>query len=270
MTNIIIYLENIKKGIKIPKELLDKYSIYQIISKYLHYPVNTFYLIKKENGKIIPINKKLENDTQKQMIILDINFRQKGGFILDLISSFFEMILFPLVFPFKAILNAFLLMIKAIVYIVALAMYAIKVIIWFIADFIPSIPGDMVAFIQFFTNALFDFLFGTIIHYLRLFVNKLGQMTIRGTMGWDNVPNENTENDGESDYFNNDCADNKCYKTPDGTVPFSVIIATILCPPVGVFMEYGLLGWFNVFVCAILTLMFYFPGLIYALIILYC
>ena len=64
--------------------------------------------------------------------------------------------------------------------------------------------------------------------------------------------------------------DKKCYKTPDGTVPFSVVIATILCPPVGVFMEYGLMGWFNILIAALLTLMFYFPGLIYSLIILYC
>lgn len=278
MTNIIIYLENIKQTIRIPKALLDEYSIQYIVSKYFKYPIDTFYLIRKDNGKIINKfnnnnknnNNYFENEKQKQILIFDINFRQRGGFFLDLISYFFEIILYPIVYPFRGILNAFLLMIKAVVYIVALAMYAIKVIIWFIVDFIPSIPGDMVAFIQFFTTALFDFLFGTISHYLRLFGNKLGQMTIRGTMGWDNVPNENTENDGESDYFNNDCADKKCYKSPDGIVPFSVVIATILCPPVGVFMEYGLLGWFNVFVCAILTLMFYFPGLIYALIILYC
>ena len=280
MTNIIIYLENIKKSIQIPRALLDEYPIQYIISKYLNYPIDTFYLIRKDNGKIITKDNDNNNNnnfcfenglnSQKQIIILDINFRQKGGFFLDLISSFFEIILYPITYPFRGILNAFLLMIKAVVYIVALAMYAIKVIIWFFVDFIPSIPGDMVAFIQFFTTALFDFLFGTISHYIRMGGNKLGQMTVRGTMGWDNVPNENNENDGESDYFNNDCADKKCYKTPDGTVPFTVVIATILCPPVGVFMEYGLLGWFNVLICCILTLMFYFPGLIYALIILYC
>lgn len=277
MTNIIIYLENIKKSIQIPRALLDEYPIQYIISKYLNYPIDTFYLIRKDNGKIITKDNDNNNfcfenglNSQKQIIILDINFRQKGGFFLDLISSFFEIILYPITYPFRGILNAFLLMIKAVVYIVALAMYAIKVIIWFFVDFIPSIPGDMIAFIQFFTTALFDFLFGTITHYIRMGGNKLGQMTVRGTMGWDNVPNENNENDGESDYFNNDCADKKCYKTPDGTVPFTVVIATILCPPVGVFMEYGLLGWFNVLICCILTLMFYFPGLIYALIILYC
>ena len=62
----------------------------------------------------------------------------------------------------------------------------------------------------------------------------------------------------------------KCYKTADGTIPFTVIISTILCPPIGVFMEYGITGWFNILICALLTLMFYFPGLIYALILLYC
>lgn len=272
MTNIIIYLENIKKTIQIPKSLFDKYTIYQIISKYLNYPIDNFYLIKKDNGKIISNynNNYFKNELQNKILILDINFRQKGGFFLDLISKFFELILYPIVYPLRGILNAFLLIIKAIVYIIALLMYSIKLIIWFFVDFIPAIPGDIIAFIQFFTSALFDFLFGTILHYLRMGTNKLGQMTIRGSMGWDNVPNENTENDGDSDYFNNDCADKKCYKTPDGTVPFSVVIATILCPPVGVFMEYGLMGWLNVFICSLLTLMFYFPGLIYALIILYC
>ena len=63
---------------------------------------------------------------------------------------------------------------------------------------------------------------------------------------------------------------NKCYRTPDGQVPFSVIVATILLPPMGLFMEYGITGWINIIICGMLTLMFYFPGLIYALILIYC
>ena len=45
---------------------------------------------------------------------------------------------------------------------------------------------------------------------------------------------------------------------------------TVILPPLGLFMELGIKGWINILMCAFLTLFFYFPGLIYALIILYC
>jgi len=53
-------------------------------------------------------------------------------------------------------------------------------------------------------------------------------------------------------------------------VPTSIIISTIFLPPLGLFMELGLKGWFNILICALLTFFYYFPGLIYALIIIYC
>lgn len=62
----------------------------------------------------------------------------------------------------------------------------------------------------------------------------------------------------------------KCYKMPDCSVPYPVLIATIILPPLGVFMELGLKGWLNIFLCAALTLVYYVPGLVYALILLYC
>ena len=62
----------------------------------------------------------------------------------------------------------------------------------------------------------------------------------------------------------------KCFSTRAGKLPFGVIIGTILLPPLGVFMELGISGWINILVCVLLTLAFYFPGLIYALILLTC
>ncbi len=50
----------------------------------------------------------------------------------------------------------------------------------------------------------------------------------------------------------------------------SVIILTVLLPPLGLFMELGLKNWINIALCALLTAFYYFPGLIYALIIIYC
>lgn len=62
----------------------------------------------------------------------------------------------------------------------------------------------------------------------------------------------------------------KCYKMPDCSVPYPVLLGTIILPPLGVFMELGLKGWLNILICALLTLAYYVPGLVYALILLYC
>lgn len=58
----------------------------------------------------------------------------------------------------------------------------------------------------------------------------------------------------------------RCYKEM-GANSFINIVATIICPPLGVFMAFGLSGWFKLLVCCLLTLFYYFPGLLYALLI---
>ena len=40
-----------------------------------------------------------------------------------------------------------------------------------------------------------------------------------------------------------------------------------LCPPAGVFMAYGLKGWFQILICCAASLFYYFPGLVYAIIV---
>ncbi len=44
-------------------------------------------------------------------------------------------------------------------------------------------------------------------------------------------------------------------------------LALILCPPLAVFMAYGLIGWYQVIICCFATLFYYFPGLAYAIIV---
>lgn len=41
----------------------------------------------------------------------------------------------------------------------------------------------------------------------------------------------------------------------------------ILCPPAGVFMAYGFAGWLQILICCLASLLYYFPGLVYALIV---
>ena len=55
----------------------------------------------------------------------------------------------------------------------------------------------------------------------------------------------------------------RCYKGI-GANNYLNIIAIILCPPLGVFMSYGFKGILKIIVCAALSLLYYFPGLIYA------
>ena len=42
---------------------------------------------------------------------------------------------------------------------------------------------------------------------------------------------------------------------------------TMLCPPAGVFMSYGMRGWVQIIICCVLSLIYYIPGLIYAIIV---
>lgn len=45
------------------------------------------------------------------------------------------------------------------------------------------------------------------------------------------------------------------------------ILITVLCPPAGVFMAYGFYGFLQIIICAVLSLFFYLPGLVYAFVV---
>ena len=50
--------------------------------------------------------------------------------------------------------------------------------------------------------------------------------------------------------------------------PFRIIL-TVLIPPLGIFLSKGLLGWFNILICFILTYIHFALGVIYALVVTY-
>jgi uncharacterized membrane protein YqaE (UPF0057 family) len=103
---------------------------------------------------------------------------------------------------------------------------------------------------------------------LKFVVNLIFEPIVSGFWGYTPNKNEFDENDNSQAAK---CATGKrCFKQPQSKVAFPVIISTIILPPMGLFMELGLKGWMNLLLCSILTLCYYFPGLIYALIILYC
>jgi uncharacterized membrane protein YqaE (UPF0057 family) len=44
---------------------------------------------------------------------------------------------------------------------------------------------------------------------------------------------------------------------------------TIMVPPMGVFLARGVTAWYNIIICAFLCMIYYFPGLIYAFIVIH-
>lgn len=143
-----------------------------------------------------------------------------------------------------------------IMLLVKIILWLFDVVIWFFKDFLNPmvwiedvIQGVFVGF-QIMLASIMD----ACISFVREIVNRILGPMANGLWG-DDYPNKDKS---------------KCYKMPDCSVPYPVLLGTIILPPFGVFMELGLKGWLNILICAMLTLAYYVPGLVYALILLYC
>ena len=133
-----------------------------------------------------------------------------------------------------------------------------KFLIWLAVDVLnPSVwIGDAIQGLFDGVRIVIMFMLSIILTFVKYGFNKLLGPVFSNIWGYD-------MNDK-----NNKCK--KCFSNKTGSLPFSVILGTILLPPLGVFMELGLTGWVNILICTLLTAAFYFPGLIYALTLLYC
>lgn len=131
-----------------------------------------------------------------------------------------------------------------------------EVLIWLFRDilnpmvWIQDVIGGAVYGVQIMVLGLFD----GFVALIRKIVNMIFTPLVHGIWG-DADPGKTNA---------------KCYKLPDCSVPYPVLLGTVILPPLGVFMELGIKGWLNILICALLTLAYYVPGLVYALIILYC
>lgn len=95
--------------------------------------------------------------------------------------------------------------------------------------------------------------------FSKYMVNNILNPIMNNVFGWNNKNRKNMEND----------KDKKCYKTDEGKIPLSVIVSTIILPPLGVFMRFGLSKWMDILIAGALSIIYYFPGLIYALVLIY-
>ena len=197
------------------------------------------------------------NMQHKRTVHIIWHIRQQGGFIVDVIKLVFSLFKFFLLIP------------KILIWFGSLIIWLIKAIIFLLVNLGEVLAKDgLLSFISYISQTLIMLPLRFIGSMFKSGANKVGAVTIGAIWGADNVVNDNEEE--PSDVMDGPCDGRKCYAAEDGTVPFSVIVATILFPPLGVFMEFGLSSWLQLLICTLLTLVFYFPGLIYALIMLFC
>jgi uncharacterized membrane protein YqaE (UPF0057 family) len=221
-----------------------------------------FFIISRTNGKLINKFMKISNLFDKNstdgLIYLNVYPRLKGGSIIDAFMSIIQ-------------IGKFFVMIgDLVVWIFKMIGWIIIFVIWLLTDFLNPI------------NLLTDFFNSVMIILIAIFripldlISGIGGVVITGIgswfstfWGWDQ--SNLTKNDMQSNYFRSfqRTKGKKCYLTNSNTVPFSVLLGTIVCPPMGVFMDMGLTGWLNILICVLLTLAFYIPGLVYALLIIY-
>ena len=188
------------------------------------------------------------------------------GPVLDLVLKVFD----PIIGPVMAIVDIFILLIKILIWLYEFIIWLVFFIGWVFIDLLN--PVNFIAdFVNAFTLIIYTFftsIFEILMALLAFSTNFVGGW-MQGIWGWDQ--SGLTKADRDSNYFKNIDRNKgkKCYLTQSNTVPFSIILGTILCPPIGVFMELGLTGWLNILICCMLTLFFYLPGLVYALLIVY-
>ena len=214
--------------------------------------INEHYIVH-QNAILTEIFDKL----QTNIICIEIVPRIKGG------GGLIDM--------FKSIIQIG----KVFLFLIDLIIWFIKFIVWFV-----FFLGWLLKFL--FVDLIVDFYNSLLIIIVTIFrlpidiitgLFAFGVNSIGGWMstiwGWEQ--SNLTQNDKNSNYFKSidRMKGKKCYLTNTNTVPFSIILGTILCPPLGVFMDLGITGWFNILICMILTLMFYIPGLLYALLVIY-
>jgi len=186
--------------------------------------------------------------------------------ILQAVFAVFDVI----VKPIETIGNVFIFLIQLIFWFFKFVAWFVQFIFWVFVDLLNPLN-----FLSDFFNALMVIIvsicrlpFDLLITIFAIGVNTIGGW-MQGFWGWE--MSNLTKNDKNSNYFQayKRNKGQKTYLTNSNTVPFSIILGTILCPPMGVFMDMGTSGWLNIIVCCLLTLLFYLPGLCYALLIIY-
>ena len=273
MTKIILEFENktyIKNDIK--NDIFHT-NLLTIKDLFTTKNINNYYFFK--DNKLINPDTNLINILCHDTIYIKCYRKQYGGnpivnVLKSVINTLLNVVFKPIIDPLMMIVNVFMILIKLAEWIGKFIVWLIFFLVWLFTDLL-----NPVNFANDFFNSLMILLvticrlpFDILLALFTFSVNIIGGW-MQGFWGWDQ--SSLTQLDRDSNYFKkiNKINGKKCYLTNTNKVPFSIILGTILCPPIGVFMDLGITGWLNIIICALLTLLFYIPGLTYALLIIY-
>jgi uncharacterized membrane protein YqaE (UPF0057 family) len=254
-------------------------NINNLINKPLKKYYKKYYI---SNGKLINPNTKLNTliniyysrytlDCKLEYITIECFDSVNGGVdFLDMILKPIETIFMVIFKPIGAIGNVFIFILQMFIWLVKFIYWSIFFFIWLFSDLLNPIKliSDFWNSIILILVTIFSTVMNVLMGIIAVIINSVGGW-MQGFWGWEQ--SGLTKNDKNSNYFKgiDRVKGKKCYLTNSNTVPFSILLGTILCPPIGVFMDMGITGWFNIFICAILTVLFYVPGLFYALLVIY-
>lgn len=291
MKNIKIQLLCILNG-KVYRTLhIDKQSTCQDIYELLRgedkalKSITDYIFIDPNTCKFILHTEQLTNLDTNNTNFFIINNKLKGGIgnaigkiisaAVDAVVGFFDEILFgPILKPIMLVVKVlYIVFILSPIWLIKFSIWLVRFTVWFFAEVANPFKfiNDFVGTTKMLTFTILHSIVQFFLVLVKNFVNYFGFTVYNGFWGWDKVVMDKWDHD-YSEYHNckDACRGQKCYKTNTDKIPFSIILGTVICPPIGVFMEYGVTGWLNILVCIVLTALFYFPGLIYALIVLYC
>ena len=262
INGISINLDILPIYINTIEDLLEyiKYDIKYEKYKNLQFPYNNYYIL--HNNKIIPKTTKIRTKEKNTYILgsqsYEVIERLNGGGFVDMLMGIIK------IGDLFAKIGEFIIWLLKFVY------WFVMFLVWVITDLLNplKLSQDFFKSLLLLVVSICKIPFDILLGLFQLSVNTLGTW-MQGFWGWDQ--SSLTKKDRNSKYFNsfNRTKNRKCYMTNTNTVPFSVIIGTIVCPPMGVFMDMGITGWLNIIICCLLTLVFYVPGLVYALLIIY-
>ena len=244
-------LDTIPGGTRRTPQYINLYQQYKSILKNSIITVNGHQIVHCDTY-ITTLFDKL----QTKQLYIEIVPRIKGGGLIDVFMSIIQIG-------------------KVFLFLGDIIVWFLKFIVWFIFFIMWVLKFMLVDLTTDFYNSLVIIIVTIFKLPLDIFT-AIGAFTLNSIGGWMTTiwgwdQSNLTSNDKNSNYFRDidRTKGKKCYLTNKNTVPFSILIGTIICPPLGVFMDVGLTGWFNILICTLLTLCFYIPGLFYALLIIY-
>jgi uncharacterized membrane protein YqaE (UPF0057 family) len=227
-------VRNNKSIILLVEDNLDILDLKSKISDKLKLKNLDFFLT--HNGRLLKDSKKINSYDIDNYDIIDINFRKRGGFALAIMIV--------------AIIAILVILAKPLVQLII----AIGQIIGLLFHFLAIFPPLLEVVISLFNPRLFinDLIFGVSFGIKSLISGMMSSVDA-----------------GSSS--------NKSKSSP-GSIPTVCVPPTlmnlmllVICPPLALFLDRGVQGFFLVVVCAGLTMkLYYFPGLIFAALHILC